>query len=326
MSFVLTNKMLDIDCGNNSINRLLGFLARYASDDGSGVYPANETLMKKMGCSRRSIQSWMKILRASGIILEVYSHTKTREYRFNMRLVDMLCSGVVSFVEMVMGRVVVRAQSGAAPQLVLPGLENERAPARPSLEGDAQRIAPENAADCTQISNDKTTPRACALAFDLRDKCLAAAKGVVDPKRHNNLDDVSSIQGWLASGCDLELDILPIIAMRSNTKAARGGCVYTWDYYTKAVLTATARRTSVVLLDDYRGGKAGAVGGQVGERHLSPIEALEARKAQERAVYERNRRAMMQRYNRTGQWDDKFGEVPTIAELASVLAGLKNVA
>ena len=338
MSYILTDKMLDIDCNNNSLNRLLGFLARFASDDGSGVWPSNRTLVRLMGASLRSVQGWMKTLRRSGIILEVHSHHRTREYRFNLRLVDMLRGGGVSFDEMVRGRVVVEDDAQADAQLVLPGMrvDAERrgggvfAPSEgdgASCAGGAQSVAPANASVCTQIDKDNTTPRACARALDLRDKCLEAAGDAMEHDNRSSLDDVSEIEKWLENGADLDRDILPIIAVRARQKAAVNGMIYSWAYYTHAVLAATARRTAPVDLSQYRRRDA-AVAGAEGEMDEASayVARRAAQKAEEQAVFERNRRFVIERFIRTGMWESEFGAIPADEELAQVRSEMERKA
>lgn len=65
-------------------------------------------------------------------------------------------------------------------------------------------------------------------------RCLAAGgPGLADPKREQGLHlSAPRISAALAAGCDLDLDILPVIA--AKTAKARGDPITTWSYFDRA--------------------------------------------------------------------------------------------
>lgn len=65
------------------------------------------------------------------------------------------------------------------------------------------------------------------------DRCLAVAgPGLADPDKEPGLHlSAARIAAAMAAGCDLELDILPVIAAR--TAKARGSPITTWGYFDK---------------------------------------------------------------------------------------------
>jgi uncharacterized protein YdaU (DUF1376 family) len=75
--------------------------------------------------------------------------------------------------------------------------------------------------------------------------CLAAAgPGLADPAREQGLHlTAPRIAAWLAAGCDLEADVLPII--RARTAQARASPITTWSYFERAVIDARDRRLAM---------------------------------------------------------------------------------
>jgi hypothetical protein len=77
----------------------------------------------------------------------------------------------------------------------------------------------------------------------LKAKLVAAATPcIADANRTPWLMTVAVAEGWLTSGCDLELDILPTLAAVAAREHASS--IVSWQYFSKAVLTAKAVRTS----------------------------------------------------------------------------------
>ncbi|MCA3451948.1 MAG: helix-turn-helix domain-containing protein [Rhodobacter sp.] len=71
--------------------------------------------------------------------------------------------------------------------------------------------------------------------------CLAALGPAVDSEARTAIARTEAeIERWLAGGCDLSLDALPVIAAR--TAKARSSPILTFAYFTPAVFEAAARR------------------------------------------------------------------------------------
>jgi hypothetical protein len=71
--------------------------------------------------------------------------------------------------------------------------------------------------------------------------CLAACgEGVTPAARAAITATTATIGAWLKAGFDLNLDVLPVIADR--TEKARGSPIRTWEYFSQAIAARHARR------------------------------------------------------------------------------------
>ena len=311
MSYAIMSDMFDIDfAGNDGVFRLAGLLARYASDDGRGIWASVKTLAAKMFRGRRAVQKHLKKLRDAGVIIEVASQRKSREYRINLRLVRSLREGNVTFAELLGGSVSVSEDSGEV-QEVLPGFEG----LAPVCEHTANACSRGGERTATQISNINTIPRERGVFDILKEKIFAVAGSALNPDMAHGLNDLSEVRNWLEAGADLDNDVLPVIDARSRGKDA--GSVYSWKYYRRAVLAALARRTAIVDLDEYRAKRkvsssvsgSGFTGKAVPSAGKSPASKAEIR--------QRNYEIMLEGWRTTGYWDHDFGPEPVQERKAS---------
>jgi hypothetical protein len=75
----------------------------------------------------------------------------------------------------------------------------------------------------------------------LCEKLMVEANGALNPlAKGMGLQSVSEVIGWIQSGADVELDILP--AVREVAHRARPGSVRAWSYFRGAVADYRARR------------------------------------------------------------------------------------
>ncbi len=71
--------------------------------------------------------------------------------------------------------------------------------------------------------------------------CLAACgEGMTPAARAAITGTTATIGAWLAAGYDLELEVLPVIAER--TDKPRGSPIRTWDYFSQAIAARHAKR------------------------------------------------------------------------------------
>lgn len=93
------------------------------------------------------------------------------------------------------------------------------------------------------IRNPKSEPRPL-------DRCLAAAgPGLGDPVKFASLQlSAHRIAAAMAAGCDLELDILPVIA--AKTAKARGDPIATWSYFDRPWADARDKRLAAFAAPD----------------------------------------------------------------------------
>jgi len=77
-------------------------------------------------------------------------------------------------------------------------------------------------------------------------RCVAAAgPGLADPAKTPGLHlSAPRIAAWLAAGCDLDADVIPVIQAR--TTQTRASPITTWSYFERAVIDARDRRLAVV--------------------------------------------------------------------------------
>jgi hypothetical protein len=76
----------------------------------------------------------------------------------------------------------------------------------------------------------------------LEAELLRACNGAAAPATAPGILIMSEPIRWLESGCDLELDILPVVRARSHKM--RPGSLKNWSYFTQAVADAKASRTA----------------------------------------------------------------------------------
>ncbi len=307
MSYAVMEQMLDIDWGNDGLFRMAMILADYADGQGRGIWPSVETLAKRVYRDRRTVQRHLKRLRDAGVIFEVASNVKSVMYHINMHIVRLLRRGVVSFEELVCGRVEVPRED--EPQMVLPGMEAQGG-SSPHCAPVATAMSSTGDSNVTQTGHNKNIPGAGRFEVELREKMIEAAGEAVDPDHAHGLRDISEALMWIENGADIDLDILPVIASRSRGKGAAE--VYSWKYYRRAVLAALARRKTVVDLDDYRRRKT--MSGGAGD-------GVKARSGEDTdAIWQRNYRIAVETYRASGWWDDQFGPCPDDDDIRAVCA------
>lgn len=113
-----------------------------------------------------------------------------------------------------------------------PPKNNDLAEAEPAKKIEVQK---EEAASSEAAS-------AAAPRVRVVDRCFAVAgPGLADPSKHGSLHlSATRIAAAIAAGCDLELDILPVIAAR--TAQPRASPITSWTYFERAWSEARAAR------------------------------------------------------------------------------------
>ncbi len=90
--------------GNPSLLLIAQKLADVANDDGTSIYPANETVADAVGCSERSVQRYKKLMQESGLLVLVkeggFGPKDTSEYRYDLHILQMLHHRDFSFDEL----------------------------------------------------------------------------------------------------------------------------------------------------------------------------------------------------------------------------------
>lgn len=115
---------------------------------------------------------------------------------------------------------------------------------------------------------------------DLGLRCLeACGPGLTEVSRGVIRDTDEVIDGWLADGIDLDLDVLPVL--RRRTEAANGRTIRTWDYFTDAIRREHARRSARVARPDRAensttrtagvSSRTDGAGGTVGSAVVDPV-------------------------------------------------------
>ena len=91
------------------------------------------------------------------------------------------------------------------------------------------------------VASGKTTLLAGLTLKEFSDKLMeAGGSALANPASYPSILMVQTPIAWLNGGCDLELDILPTI--RAKAASRPPGSISTWNYLTKAVAEAKARR------------------------------------------------------------------------------------
>ena len=329
MNISLANDLLYIDMGSHGRNRLAIMLAHFADEMGRRVFPSLELMAARMRCSVRQVQRYLADLRGAGVLVEVMAAGRARatEYAFNMGLVRLLKAGKARFDDLMTGRATPVSDDGDT-QLVLPGMEGDAPPVPLFAVTRAERVTDVTASGdggVTRVGNEVTSPPArgdLSSEGSLRAKLVRAAGPALSADA-KGLGDLSTVRGWITAGADLEMDILPMIALRCQGKEA--GTVFTWAYFTAAVLAAAARRTAVVDLEAFRSRRStGASGkrerGSSGSAAVGPREP--AGDAEREALVARNREIAVELYRDLGIWDERtWGPKPDLAAEAQRAAG-----
>jgi endonuclease YncB( thermonuclease family) len=114
-------------------------------------------------------------------------------------------------------------------------------------DGKPEKPTPKKAE--SRLQNLETNPvrepisiiPAKSASADRQDRCLAAAGvGISKFARKSILRTAEVIDGWIETGLDLDLDILPVIA--EMTKAPRKTAIRSWDYFSVPIKKANAKR------------------------------------------------------------------------------------
>lgn len=91
--------------------------------------------------------------------------------------------------------------------------------------------------------NSKKIPNNSRLSESQLAQCLELAAGAAlrNPAASPGLLVLSTPRSWLAQGCDLEIDILPVIRAVSSKRPR--GSIGDWGYFTRAIAEARVKRT-----------------------------------------------------------------------------------
>ena len=123
-------------------------------------------------------------------------------------------------------------------------------PCPESGHGNGQKPCPDSAESRVQILDTNlvrepvtTTARDAGASGAAEAACLAACgEGLSATARTAITATRSVIDGWLATGYDLDADILPVLAERTRRK--RTDPIRTWDYFTAVIAQRHTQRTA----------------------------------------------------------------------------------
>jgi hypothetical protein len=97
-------------------------------------------------------------------------------------------------------------------------------------------------------SNKELIEKAAAAApvhlVELRERLMGiAGDALANEASAPGLLHIGIVAGWIESGCDLELDIVPAVDARARAAIRTGKKIHSWSYFAQAVADAKAART-----------------------------------------------------------------------------------
>lgn len=213
------------DCHLKPLSRLvLMILAEHAGKDGT-CWPSRKTLSRLAGTSEASIKRALAELVRGGYIARRARHGETGAQSANL-------------VEIVTG--VAHRRAGGGSPVNPGGLTHEPG-------GGSNAASPYKEEPPLEPSTEPSvveTADARPPKFDSRElyrKLVAAANSALCPMAKGmGLVSVAEPIGWIQSGADLELDILP--ALEEVSHRTRPGSVRAWSYFRGAVSDHKHRR------------------------------------------------------------------------------------
>jgi len=248
-------------------------LAHYANWEWGACYPSAQTLADDCDCDERTVRRKLEFLQRNGLITLVSRPGKTpvitlvgyREYFLESEKIARKTPVTLSGV------------GGETPdfQTVTPDFQTGT-PDRLSDEltltynnyscsgNGSQKLALKesevsNEGEKSDLSSKTTTTGASVQNLDqFATELEEAAKPCLDNSVNcQSLANLSVPLSWVASGCSVELDILPTLRAVGRTRV--GKRVRSWSYFTQAVHEARDRRAS------------GKFSGQAGNNHLPSL-------------------------------------------------------
>jgi hypothetical protein len=79
---------------------------------------------------------------------------------------------------------------------------------------------------------------------ELRERLMGVAgEALANEAAAPGLLHIGIVAGWIANGCDLEMDIVPAVDARSRAAIRSGKKIHSWSYFAQAVADAKAART-----------------------------------------------------------------------------------
>jgi hypothetical protein len=230
-------------------------LANYANEYGIS-WPSQRTLAENAACDERTVRRTLVRLEARGVIRRI-----ARRRGNGSRQSDMILMSAFT------------ARKPAPPGMI----DDDEESGDPGSAGELPR--PDNRSDCpaakrTLCPHPPGTVPALEPSLILKDSsigagpdpgaaCLAVAGPGLDRNERGPLAlSLPEIDRWLAAGCDLIADILPVIA--AKTAASRPQPIRSWAYFTPAIIEARDRRVAAnaqpreTSNDEHRGGRGKA--------------------------------------------------------------------
>lgn len=205
--------------GSPAAKSLLILLANFADEAGE-CYPTFEKLSEMSELSYRAVQDNIAKLESLGLIernrkRNALGHLGITRYR--------LCLDVQSVATH-------RQEMPVEP----PATDSSGPPADNSISHRQQVPVKE-----THQDKSNTALNAREDVGWLGDRLIEAAGDAVNPVAPKILS-VATVRGWLASGADLEIDVLPYI--RSVCAGRSRHSIRTWDYFTPGLADAVEAR------------------------------------------------------------------------------------
>ncbi|MGV8988187.1 MAG: helix-turn-helix domain-containing protein [Cypionkella sp.] len=223
---------LDYPAGSVTEKVILLVLANYANEYGIS-WPSQKTLADQSACTDRTVRTILSRLEGQGVVQRV-----TRRRDNGSRRSDII---LLSAFE---GR-------KPAPPGMFDGDPNDpceqaerrsaSSPNRKGFPGGNRKGFPHPPETASALDTSKILKSASLRTQpESRRACLAVAGPGLDREAEASSISAFEIARWIEAGCDLALDILPVIAAKSLD--ARSAPIRGWSFFTPAILEAKARR------------------------------------------------------------------------------------
>lgn len=212
---------------------ILLVLANYANEYGIS-WPSQRTLAEQSACTDRTVRTILHRFEAWGVVRRI-----ARRRGNGSRQSDMILLAGFEGRKPAPPGMLEGGDDGPGEQAEEP---SACAPNRKAFPGAKRKGLPHPPDPASALDTSKTRKdSAMRNTADAHLACLAMAGPGLDRSESGPLAlSRPEIDRWLAAGCDLLADILPVITAR--TAAPRPEPIRSWAYFTAAVLAAKARR------------------------------------------------------------------------------------
>jgi len=223
---------LDYAAGSVTEKVILLVLANYANEYGIS-WPSQKTLADQTALGERTVRRVLADMDARGVIRRI-----PRRRGNGSRQSDMIL--LTAF----------EGRKPAPPGMLDDDEETDNlGPSKQPANGDKRPVWPPDnrplwphpPATVAALDTSLILKSASHLSEpDPRMACLAVSGPGLDRDAEASSITAFEIARWIEAGCDLTLDILPVIA--AKTRDARSAPIRGWSFFTPAILEAKARR------------------------------------------------------------------------------------